>query len=105
MADIGDSKYENDRSNGGGSDDCPETPHESTASISDTEEEDANAHFDGERASRIEELGDEEELPWQSVHPGIWTTRKEAYLGSLHVSSIINHSAVLPSAVESTHND
>jgi hypothetical protein len=67
MADVGDNKDEDDGSNGSSSNNCPETPYESTARIGYTEETHADAPFDRCCASCIKELGNEEELPWSGV--------------------------------------
>lgn len=62
MADVGCRNDEDDTGHAGHDQDGPDSPHESTARIGDTEESDADAGLDRYRASRVEELGDKEKL-------------------------------------------
>lgn len=62
MTDVGCGDDEDDTGHAGHDQDRPNSPHESTARIGDTEESDTDASLDRYRASRVEELGDKEKL-------------------------------------------
>ena len=62
MTNVGCGDNKDDTGHAGHDQDGPDSPHESTARVGDTEESNADASLDRYRTSRVEELGDKEKL-------------------------------------------